>query len=107
MSNYDPEKKCLAVIAESPLGTGIVLWTVGGDVVEKINELGNNTFDLALVPPSYGVWVWEGKYVLADDETETDEFGPLGEFRRPTEEEWIAIREGRCPWNDEEWKVPS
>ena len=32
---------------------------------------------------------------------------PEGEFRRPTEAEWSAIKDGRCPWNDDEWKVSS
>jgi formylglycine-generating enzyme required for sulfatase activity len=30
-----------------------------------------------------------------------------GEYRRPTEAEWEAIKRGECPWDDNEWKLTS
>lgn len=101
---YDFNKPSLAVIADggTPHRSGCVLWTVGAHVRMEMEEGGLSALDdLGLEAPDVGIWIWEGKYSWDSDGYSE----PRGKFRRPTEEEWQAIREGRCPWNDEDWKL--
>lgn len=107
---YDFDKSSLAVIAVNDKDVGAVLWAVGGPLRFEIDEAGlTHLDDLGIFPPSAGVWVWEGKYVWHDGPYEYPKDGettPEGTFRQPTDEEWSAIRAGRCPWDDEDWKLP-
>jgi len=105
---YDRSKSSLAVLAYNDDGKGCVLWTVGAHVRMEMEEGGLWTLEeLGLEPPEPGIWIWEGKYIYSrcgpyGEDCETD---PKGEFRQPTDEEWKLIREGCCPWNDEDWKI--
>jgi hypothetical protein len=89
---------------------GPVMFCVGGHIKYEIEEVGfNDIYDLGLNPPSEGIWVWEGKFKTYEcnyycDPTEYD-FFPVGKFRKPTEEELKMVVDGKCPWNDDEWRI--
>ena len=104
---WDWSKKCLAVISARN-GSGAVLWWVGGHIDAEIceghiSELG----DLGLDNAPDGISIWEGVYDYHRDQSYYHDDGGWtevnGEFRNPTEEEWVGIREGRCPWDYAEW----
>jgi hypothetical protein len=98
------DKDSLAVIACDGKGNGAVLWTVGPHVRLEMDEGGlRDLGDLGLDDAPAGVSIWVGRYVTdgggyCNEEADTY---PKGGFRAPTDEEWTAIREGRCPWIDE------
>lgn len=100
---YDFSKPSRAVIAAGPLQSAL-LWRVGGWLAMEVEAVGENAKDLGLddrtVP---GIWVWEGKYDVLNHQGDTQ---PEGKWRAPTKVEWMAIKMGQCPWNDEDWKLP-
>lgn len=98
---YDPKKPSLGVVASDGNGNGLLLWYVGVDLALEVEEYGFRFLtDLGLDDAPAGVSVWEGKYVWDGDDA-----NPKGRFRPPTEAEWVAIREGRMPWDPKEWKL--
>lgn len=101
-NTYDYNKASLAVIVVDEYGCGTVLWPMGG-YFKEMKEGGYCTLnELSLNLPSTGIWIWEGKF-------DVEEYGadpiPVGEFRVPTDEEWISIKRNESPWNDEDWKM--
>jgi hypothetical protein len=100
----EDEEKCQskAVIAANHKGFGCVVWYVGPGLINEIEEAGLQELgDLGLDDAPEGISVWEGIYVWSRGPYECPEDGdsaPVGAFRRPSDEEWIAIREGRNPW---------
>lgn len=101
----DWKKPNLAVIAQSEgAQRGVVLWYAGPHLASWIpdcgwdcdsNGLGDSTTE--------GIFVWEGIIVgsvtpSSPNGPEEYDADPVGKCRPPTEEEWKAIREGRCPW---------
>jgi len=106
--NYDFDKLSLVAVAYNG-NVGSVLWGVGGHIRSEMEEAGlSHLDDLGLHPPAPGVWIWEGRYVWYPGSYENPQDGSSeteGNWRAPTEVEWAAIKEGRCPWDDEEWKL--
>jgi hypothetical protein len=91
-----------AVIAANDKGFGCVVWYVGPGLTNEIEEVGLHELgDLGLDDAPEGISVWEGVFVWQPGPYEHPDDGdlvPSGTFRKPTDEEWIAIREGRNPW---------
>jgi hypothetical protein len=106
---YDRSKATLAVVAAAE-GNGIVLWSVGAHIKMEQEEAGLYFLeDMDLVPPSDGIWIWEGRGVWFPGTWEHPEDGEValkGKWRRPTDEEWACIHRNECPWNDDEWLLP-
>lgn len=90
-----------AVVA-SANGQGCVLSFSGTALSAFIGENGTRDLrDLGLDDAPDGIWVWEGKIVTTKMWTDygwEHDCGPEGEFRKPTDPEWEAIRRGECPW---------
>jgi hypothetical protein len=100
-------KKSLAVIACQG-GSGAALWWVGGHIDFEISEgQPSDLGDLGLDNAPDGISIWEGVYDYHSDKSYYYNDGGYteanGDFRNPTEEEWVGIREGRCPWDYVEW----
>lgn len=91
-----------AVVANHKNATGIVLWcTDHSHISMEIEQTSRRLDDLGLDDAPDGISVWEGCYVWRPGGYECPQDGttdPQGEFRTPTEDEWLAIREGRSPW---------
>lgn len=95
-----------AVIACDGDGTGVVLFTDGGQVEYEIDVIGSRQLnDLMLDDAPLGITIWEGHYIY--DRT-ADQFGSDdgsvdidGAFREPTEGEWACIRRKATPWPEE------
>lgn len=109
--NYDFSKPSLAVVALGEDGQELpcLLWTVGAHVRMEIEEAGLTFGELGLEPDEPGIWIWEGVGVWSPGGYECPDDGSIelvGKFRKPTDEEWTAIRCGCCPWDDEQWKLP-
>lgn len=112
---YDFSKPSQAVVAADAKGKGAVLWSVGGHIRMELEEAGlSDLDDLGLEPPDElgaGVWIWVGTYSWVPGYVEGYEapgegyMDCKGEFRRPTDDEWAAIKDGRCPWDNEDWKI--
>lgn len=109
-NQFDPRKPSMAVIAYGD-ERGMIIWYIGADLQFEMEEGGvRDIDDLGLEPPNDGIWIWEGRYAWSPGSYEYPDDGesnPVGEFRAPTDNEWQAIREGRCPWNPEDWKLSS
>ena len=105
--NYDYSKNSMAVVASDGAGNGAVLWYVGGHLSNEIEEAGlHHLGDLGLDGADCGIWVWEGKYLWSPGGYEYPEDGDMdcvGDFRPPTQEEWVFIMKGESPWNDDDW----
>lgn len=90
------------VIACDGNGNGCVLWAVGAHLRFELEERGLSGLDaLGLDDAPCGISVWEGKYLWQPGSWEYPQDGstlPNGAFRAPTDDEWQAIRAGRCPW---------
>lgn len=101
LSFDEPSKGVIACDGE---GRGCVLWAVGAHLRFEMEEcrlfgLG----DLGLDDAPAGVSIWEGKFIWQSGGWECPQDGemfPKGAFRSPTDEEWEAIRAGRCPWQE-------
>lgn len=109
-SGYDLSKPSRAVVTWNGVG-GSIIWWVGGHIFFQL-EGGRDLDDLGLsTMPGPGVWVWEGIYQVSrgfsyEYPDEVDVW-PEGKWREPSEGEWLAIRSGQNPWNDEDWMVAS
>jgi len=108
--DYDWKRPSRAVVACRG-GIGQVLWHVGAHMAFEITEGGLDWIDLGLDDAPDGISIWEGVYRFIPEYTEwgQPEGGsttPEGKFRAPTDAEWEAIREGRNPWDDQNWKLP-
>jgi hypothetical protein len=94
-----------AIVACDGHGRGAVLWYVGGALENEIGECRLRELgDLGLDDAPQGISVWEGTYIWVSGPFECPDDGrmdPSGKFRSPTDEEWRAVREGRCPWPHE------
>lgn len=103
MTPVDPRKEeSRAVLAANEDLDGVILWYEGDHIEGEVEAVGTYLEDLGLTPSSAGIWIWEGIYSWCPGSWECPEDGdswPKGTFRRPTEEEWVAIREGRSPWS--------
>lgn len=110
--NLEPDwgKPSRAVIACAPGGTAIVVWHVGAHVRGSYEGVGSWDVDELGFEETFpiGISVWEGKlrggnryYTL--DGVDYEDVTLRGNVRRPTDEEWAAIRLGQCPWNYVEW----
>jgi hypothetical protein len=105
----DWNRDSFAVVVCDGNGNGAVLWTVGPHVKFEIQECGlKQLSDLGLDDAPLGISVWVGKYIWQPGPWEWPEDGSMeavGKFRAPTDEEWMAIRDRRCPWDEEEWRA--
>ena len=109
----DWSKPSRAVIAfhDKPY-RGIVLWHVGAHIEASFEQIGSHEIDelgFDQDPPHVGITVWEGTLEggrYNPYQGDYDDCWLRGEYREPTEEEWTAIREGRCPWNADDWLRP-
>jgi hypothetical protein len=109
-NGYDFGKSSLAVVAANKGKDGVVVWVVGGHLRMEMEEHGlSGLSELGLDDvPSAGIWVWEGKYEWSPGYFVDDGMSiPVGTWRAPTPGEWAAIMAGRCPWNDEDWRLVS
>jgi hypothetical protein len=113
-NDYDWDRESLAVVASDGGGTGCVLWTAGPHVQFEQQETGCVQLeDLGLDDAPLGISIWAGQYLLDGlsaalcDVPDSCTTHPRGRFRPPTDEEWAAIRAGRCPWRDEDWYASS
>lgn len=100
-------KASLAVIASDGKGNGCALHWVGIHFEQWRSDVGSSLKDLGLDDAPCGISVWEGKI-----ESERDYYGETdawleGEFREPTLEEWDCINHDDCPWDDNEWYLPT
>ena len=105
------ERQSLAVVVSDGDGTGLVLWTAGPHIRMEMEEGGFKCLDeLYLDKAPFGISVWVGRLTWNPGGWENPSDGetvpcPTNHFREPTEEEWVAIREKRCPWNDQDWRI--
>lgn len=93
----------LAVVASDEDGVGCVLWTVGRHVASMMEDCGNNLEALNLHEGPCGISIWEGRIHTTEIHTpDAHEYDSelRGRYRAPTDAEWQAIREGRCPWDE-------
>jgi len=80
---------------------GQVLWYEGTGITWDVEAMSPHTGDLGLGKPPAGISIWEGDYTWVSEGWEhpdRGEFVAHGKFRRPTDAEWEAIREGRNPF---------
>jgi hypothetical protein len=83
---------------------GCVLYYLGRSIAAEIEDAGlSELSDLGLDDAPRGISIWEGVYVFTPGSFEYPAEGdsnPSGSFRPPTDDEWTAIRQGHCPWDD-------
>jgi hypothetical protein len=104
---YDnPAKPNMAVISSDGPDRCILLHNIGFVLAQQIEVCGDDMECLQLDGLEAGIWIWEGTYIGTYDswsgEYDTE---ALGEFRKPTDEEWENIKDGEEPWDRDEWKT--
>jgi len=109
---YDFSKPSRIVLALNSLSQGVVMWAVGGHWAVMYETTQSTTAEengLDFLVDA-GIWIWEGVLTGGQRQDGPDgyDYADLeleGSLREPTAEEWQAIQAGRCPWNDEDWKL--
>lgn len=91
----------MAVIASDGSEDGMVLWSCGDSIAIYTKDESPFVSDLRLSRPPAGISIWEGAIIFGGEMNETVVPVPRGRYRLPTEAEWVAIREGRSPWEEE------
>jgi len=108
----DWEKPSRAVIVYTDRKDGLVLWYVGPHVEMQIDAIGSRDIEdlgFELTDPQadfpLGLSVWEGTTTggRRTYEGDYDDVYLTGTCRPLTDEEWAAIREGKNPWNPNDW----
>ena len=104
---YDnPLKPSMAVISSDGPNRCILLHHIGFDLANMYDACGDDTESLMLDGLEAGIWIWEGRYIGTYDEWSGEyDTEALGEFRKPTDEEWENIKEGEEPWDPGEWRT--
>lgn len=104
--DWNWSKPSLAVCA-SDGNNGWVPWHCGPHVEMQIDGLSAQLQDLGLDDAPKGISIWEGTLAGGERTYEGDYYDVYlkGTFRAPTDDEWAAIREGRCPWNSTDWEL--
>lgn len=90
-----------AVVACTQGGAGVVLWSFGGGIEALMDGTGPVLQDLGLDDAPPGISIWEGVVGGGEWSPGIEDYAdiyPEGTFRAPTDEEWVAIRAGRSPW---------
>lgn len=104
---WDWSKPSRAVVANFD-GDGLVLWAVGGHINFEIEAAGSRLLcHLGMYGAPEGISVWEGVAKSVRTNTpDCDEWDSWleGDFREPTEKEWMLIRKNECPWDHSEWR---
>lgn len=105
--NWDKPSLAVIVNFDQPM---LATWA-GPHVKQLVDEVGSRAWDelcQSNAPP--GISIWEGVMVgggfRADGEYD-DVYLSVGKYRQPTAEELASIVAGKCPWNDEDWRVKS
>lgn len=95
--------KSCAVIASDGEGNDVLLQAMGPAIDWHIEQYGTDCADLGLGGPEPGIWVWEGTMGAVRIQSivygEDWDHEATGDYRRPTKEEWEAIKQEECPWN--------
>jgi hypothetical protein len=89
-----------AVIA-SDGKNGAVVFHIGEHIKEDLTHLGYSLSDLGLDSAPRGISIWEGCWAGGGYDSYNGDYFDIylvGKFRQPTDDEWICIKEGRCPW---------
>jgi len=94
------QKPSRAVVARGDHG-GCVVWCSDDSMIEfEISASGNQLDDLGLGDAPEGISIWEGEYAYRTYDTANGiehYTEPVGVFRPPTAEEWVAIMAGMNP----------
>lgn len=99
IDEYKSEVPSRVLLATSPMNTGVLLDYVGRGAAELVEAHGLvGLADLGLDDAPRGLAIWEGDWRVA-----ADECTPIGRFRRLTDTEWTALRDGRVLWDDSLW----
>lgn len=100
-------RRAVVVFGSSSLGVA-VLYATKEVIADSDRYHGYDLFD-PMDPgvPEHGIWVWEGRIAGDPDPLTREayldaEFEYRGEYRPPTDEEWIAIRGNRSPFYEPE-----
>lgn len=123
----DWRKPNRAVVAFAASKSGLVLWFVGAHLEDAISLIGTRDvdhlgFELTEGPATVtidrdghpfvdfpeGLCIWEGHTSGGFYNAHTgdcDDCQLKGTCRRPTDNEWAAIREGRNPWDPNDWML--
>jgi hypothetical protein len=109
-SQIEDERKPLPsrALCASLNDEGIILYYVGKDISSELEEQGSpELYCCGLDQCPDGLWVWEGRYIQRTYHDGAWEAEPQGAFRKPTEEEWIKIKQNKCPWDPEDYRDAS
>lgn len=81
-------------------GKNAVVIAISGRAFEyEIDACGNNAEDLGLPDPPAGISIFEGSlHVWGPSHEGEYDSEWRGEYREPTSQELVAIRDGECPW---------
>lgn len=103
-------KDSLAIVVSDGDGHGMVLYTAGPHVLRIMDDACSRYLDdLGLGDAPEGISVWKGLiksqiYPATPDSAEEYDSWLEGTFGPLQPEEWQALQENRCPWDDDEWR---
>lgn len=90
-----------AVVGCDGNGNGCVIWHVGSALDTEINDVGQDDLrELGLDDAPQGISIWEGVGIWYPDEDGDGSMELKGEYRKPTDGEWVSIRNDKHPWQN-------
>lgn len=96
------QKESFALVA-SDGRISVVVYTGGPHLRSEIEEYGNWVLDnLGIGDFERGIWVWQGRIFWNEEGEPVDNKFVI---RKPTDEEWKQIIQGRCPWDEADWGI--
>lgn len=111
--NYNFDKPSKAVIAMDDSGNIALLSTVGPHLQMELQESGLSVNEIVPEAPNSGIWIWEGTanyyshYDAYNGDYDSGANIVTHSWRAPTDGEWAAIKNNECPWDDDDWKLPT
>jgi hypothetical protein len=94
------EKPSMAVLVSNG-NYGAVVFHAGPHIHQEIDNVGSHSCEDLGLEDRAGIWIWQGTYIKA--ERGWDDPILVGIYRVPDAREWVAIKKGENPWNEEDW----
>ena len=109
-SNMKVQYAAIAIRVDPRETSCVILYEKGDEIENSVSDNDIDEIVSAIVdniiasesfpdPPTRGIWVWEG-YIDIDDDTGDEEYQTKN-FRPATRNEWLLMKDGKSPFDDE------
>ena len=101
----NPTMPGMAVIVSDGPDRCYLAHYIGFVLGNMIDVCGDDVTCLGFDGLDAGIWIWEGTYSTTRDYWGEYDTEAVGDFRKPTDEEFELIKGEESPWDDSDWEV--